>query len=1031
MKKIILALLLLVFVVNTNAQDPNTSVYQSKTNEHYWKNSKPYEGYWQQDVHYGIDARIDDLEESISATEDLVYTNNSPDTLYEVYFHLYQNAFTPNSYAHELRKSGKLETVFGEHEANGLGTVINTFRIDGEDVEFSIDNTILHAKLKKPLLPGKSIKFFIDFKTYWDKDDQGNMRRRMKTFEHRGYTHFDGVHWYPRICVYDRKFGWTTDQHLGKEFYGDFGQFDVYLTFPNHYIVEATGWLTNEDEVMPKELRESIDLKRYKTERTDITQPIKPDGTTKTWKFHAINVHDFAFTADPTYRIGEVEWNGVKCIALAMEEHAHQWQGTAQFVADVIKTYSEDFGMYLYPKMIAADARDGMEYPMLTLDGGVFPSHKNLLAHEIGHNWFFGMVGNNETYRASLDEGFTQFLTAWAMKKIHHQDVYDNPYDKYIVFYSYLKHASNENSAVLETHSDYFNSADRHGGGYSQVYYKTASMLYNLQYVLGDELFLAAMKNYFDQWKLCHPYFEDFRSSIIRYTKVDLNWFFDQWLNTNKYIDYGIKSVKRDGSTQTITFERKTSMHMPLDIEITYANGNKEMRHIPNTYFTKETDAVVHKPWIGWDAINEEYQLVIEGGEKIVNVQIDPSNRLSDIYKLDNSKKFPMEASYNNYKAQFNGFDKYNSTYEVFAGYNAVDGLKPGIRLTGNYAEYKHIYDLRVFYATGALANRDNDSISPISYRLDYRNRIVNQSDFVMHSRWLDGLVMNQIGIESRKNRTTYFLNFKSLYRNSSQDLEYLIYPSQWNEGMWNNSLNLGFMRNYRYMKGDGQWGISTRASALFSDYRYASIRFENLNTQRVGKFKLRTRVIAQLMSGNPAPESALNLAGANNEENMEHPISRSVGFVPQNWEGFGNKVGHFHYGGGLNLRGYSGYKASNSTDNNAYFIYSGLSGWAINAEFDFNETLDPFNKVLSSYLDLNTYLFADAGMLFGGSADINSGLRLDAGVGTALTISGGRYSGMRPLVLRFDLPLILNRLPVGETDYLALRYVIGVSRAF
>ena len=126
----------------------------------------------------------------------------------------------------------------------------------------------------------------------------------------------------------------------------------------------------------------------------------------------ANNVHDFAFTTDPTYRISEVEWNGIKCIALAQEQNAHAWQPTAKFVANVVKTYSQDFGMYAYPKMVAADARDGMEYPMLTLDGGNWPGHQYVIAHEVGHNWFFGMVGNNETYRACLDEGFTQFLTA-------------------------------------------------------------------------------------------------------------------------------------------------------------------------------------------------------------------------------------------------------------------------------------------------------------------------------------------------------------------------------------------------------------------------------------------------------------------------------------------------------------------------------------------------------------------------------------------------------------------------------------------
>ena len=120
-------------------------------------------------------------------------------------------------------------------------------------------------------------------------------------------------------------------------------------------------------------------------------------------------MHDFAFTADPTYRIGEAEWNGIKAIAMVQEPHASKWQNAAQFSADVIRVFSEDIGMYAYHKIIVADARDGMEYPMITLDGGKDPSYRGLLAHEIGHQWFYAQVGSNETYRAALDEGFTQF----------------------------------------------------------------------------------------------------------------------------------------------------------------------------------------------------------------------------------------------------------------------------------------------------------------------------------------------------------------------------------------------------------------------------------------------------------------------------------------------------------------------------------------------------------------------------------------------------------------------------------------------
>ncbi len=193
------------------------------------------------------------------------------------------------------------------------------------------------------------------------------------------------------------------------------------ITIANHYILDGTGVLVNEPEVLPADLRKQLDISNFakKPIGSPASEIIKPDGTTKTWKYHAENVHDFAFTADPTYRIGEVRTkDGVRCIALAQERNAAGWQDAAAFTAKVIETYSRDFGQYAYPKMIVADAQDGMEYPMLTLDGGLYPGYHFVIAHEVGHNWFFGMVGNNETYRAALDEGFTQYLTAWSLNRI-------------------------------------------------------------------------------------------------------------------------------------------------------------------------------------------------------------------------------------------------------------------------------------------------------------------------------------------------------------------------------------------------------------------------------------------------------------------------------------------------------------------------------------------------------------------------------------------------------------------------------------
>ena len=272
-------------------------------------------------------------------------------------------------------------------------------------------------------------------------------------------------------------------------------------------------------------------------------------------------MHDFAFTADPTYRIhdtivypGRANGEGVRCVAIVQEPHASGWQNASEYLAKIIMTFSRDFGVFEYPKMVIADAEDGMEYPMLTLDGGREPTYHYLLIHEVGHNWFYGMLGNNETYRAMMDEGFTQFLTSWGSHVIDGDtmahDTIKNWYVKKFFepsdprdrscYVGYLRDAMQFNDEPLNTHSDAFNGALGQGGGYGNVYFKTATMLYNLQYVLGDSLFSAALKHYVAQWKFAHPYPEDFRNSVIQFTHVDLNWFFDQWIETTKNIEYGI-----------------------------------------------------------------------------------------------------------------------------------------------------------------------------------------------------------------------------------------------------------------------------------------------------------------------------------------------------------------------------------------------------------------------------------------------------------------------------------------------------------
>jgi len=883
------------------------------------------------------------------------------------------------------------------------------------------------------------------------------------------------VHWYPRISVYDRKFGWTTDQHLGREFYGNFGTFDVELTFANNFIVDATGFLLNREEVLPPDLREKLDIANFKDKpwNSPPSVIIPFDSTQrKTWKYHAENVHDFAFTADPTYRIGEVEWNGIKCISLVQEPHASKWQNAAEFTAKVIQVYSEDFGMYVYHKMIVADARDGMEYPMLTLDNGSDPGYRGLLAHEVGHNWFFGMVGSNETYRAALDEGFTTFLTAWSMGKIDGDEyVKPTPKSKYLqrfrkpakvrtgrLYYVYISDAAKGSNTTLNTHSDGFGGALQHGGGYRQVYYKTANMLYNLQYVLGDELFLKAMQHYFDQWKICHPYFIDYRNSIINYTKVDLNWFFDQWLETSKTIDYAIKSIKKGNEEDQylITFKRKGGMQMPIDFEVTTKDGEKHQFHIPNTWFVKETKAIVLPKWHGWDKLHPTYEAIVTIPGKIKDVVIDPTQRLSDAYMLDNSKKYPVSVSFDSRIHNTPDWTKHEIFIRPDIWYNGYDGVKLGFHVNSNYLNYYDIFDANVWYNSSLLQSQLND-LSPsekrrfdlISFRVNYKtplDKFSKNSSLLLYATSLDGLNTYSYGFEKKDNseKNRFYITFKSMARFDSTDLNYLLYPEEWEIAQdlkdikVNQTITVGLEHKYSYKAGTGNIKLNLKSSTIGSDYDYSNITLTVINKNHLGKININTRTFLQLGTGSIASESALYLAGANPEELMDNKYTRSVGFFPVDWMGYGLTTNNFHAGGGLNLRGYAGYLVAHKNKNGEIrSIYKGNSGAALNVELEFDKLIRFKPKFLRSIFKLNTYLFGDVGIINYNLPDEDlkfADVRADAGIGTALTIKKwGPLEMVNPLTIRFDMPLFLNRIPAAdpENSYFKFRWVIGINRAF
>lgn len=1065
---------LLSVAQQVNFSSPNT--YRTSSNKSYWKNNKPYEGYWQQDVHYKIQANINDTLNRIEGSfYELTYWNNSPYTIHELYFHLFQNAFIPGSYYSKLTEANKIPIKYGESEKQGLGTVIHNLTVNNDSVTIELFNTILKATLNKPLLSGDSVVVRMKFDTYFDS---GTLRRRMKFYTTFNTKHFDGVFWYPTLCVFDKKFQWTTDQDLDKEYYHNFGTFDVALTFPHEYVVEATGNLVNENEVMPDSLYQKLRIENFAKkpfgEAPSIITP-REFGKRKTWIYHAENVHNFAFTADPLYRIGRASWNGIKVISLAQEQNASKWQPSAQYTANVIRIYSTDFGMYDWPKIIVADAKDGMEYPMLTLDNGTYPQHQYLLSHEVGHMWFYGMLGSNETYRAFLDEGFTQFLTTWSLNKLagqkrqrlhdnkcvqKHLDSLDNNYN--YLYLPYLNHVTEHNDEPLNTHSCAFNGAVRHGGNYGLVYYKAGTMLYQLKYILGDTLFVSAMKHYVQKWKFKHPYPEDFRDAIIEYTRTDLNWFFDQWLETTKALNYSIDKIESKKSSDasyvnSITFKRKGRMQMPIRFTVYYKDGSKQNYYIPNNIYIPPTKDSVLPMWYGWDLLQPTYTYQYTSTNKIDKVIIDETNTLADYDLTDNQKgkhKSNISFQFDHRVPNMPSWQKSKHFWRPDVWYNGFDGVQLGMHLEGSYYN-KYNYSISAWGNTRLGQNykiETNTDPQLWAIHATYKRHLTLYTPELYWNNDVSynaGIIKLQTELEKTFRKqdkqnprfTKVAANFNYLI-NQDNYQSYLIYPMDWGKENSTSSYTNAFMdvsvlRQYKYTKGIGTYQFTLRTPFIGGDYNYSQLKLESKNTiTALKKAVLRSRIYAMASFGNTPLESQLFLAGANGEQMIANKYTRAIGFIPFDWMGYNNtRLSSFQYGGGLNIRGLAGYTAPetrsiNSKDSIVDF-YRGTRGISWNVEFEFDRFIKIKAKGITKNTRINSYVFSDIGTIGKrmNNQELWSSVYYNAGIGFVFTQRFTPFD-ITPLVIRMDFPVYINKVPTGENN-VDFRYLLSVQKSF
>lgn len=572
----------------------------------------PGHQYWQQRADYVMNIELKDETQEVFGTETITYTNNSPDALAYLWLQLDQNMMAKNSDSYKTKPTTLDAKMSYKSIVNLEPWFDGGFKLDyvkdiaGRDLDYTVNKTMMRIDLPQPLKAGGSYSF----KVKWHY----NVNDRMKLGGRSGYEYFEEdknylytiAQFYPRMCAYMDYQGWQHKQYLGAgEFTLDFGNFDVNITVPSDHVVGATGDFMNASEVLSP-----TNLKKYNQAKNSYNEPViifteqeardretKRVKSTKTWRFKATNVRDFAFSTSRKFiwdamavKIGNTT---TMAMSLYPKEGNPLWeQYSTRVVAHTLKTYSKFTVDYPYPVAYSVHANDiGMEYPMMCFnfgrpekDGTYSQQLKygmiGVIIHEVGHNFFPMIINSDERQWTWMDEGlntFVQFLTEQELERN-----YPSRRGPAKRITDYMKGDKNQQNPIM-TNSESVLQFGNNGYG------KPATALNVLrETVMGRELFDFSFKEYATRWKFKHPTPADFFRTMEDASGVDLDWFWRSWFYTNDHVDLELAEVKwfeLDTKNPEIDNANKKQWASKKPMDITY---QRNMVDVPQTAADKD-----------------------------------------------------------------------------------------------------------------------------------------------------------------------------------------------------------------------------------------------------------------------------------------------------------------------------------------------------------------------------------------------------------------------------------------------------------
>ena len=601
---------------------------QQTTTNNLTDTGKSNSTYWQQHVDYTMNIDMNVTNYQFNGTQKLVYTNNSPDDLNKVFYHLFFNAFQPNS-----EMDARVQTIVDPDKrmAPNIGTKehpiyesriaklkpneigyqkIISLKQNGKPVKFEVIGTILKVTLNEPILSGSKTTFDMEFKA------QVPVQIRRSGRNNKGGVALSMTQWYPKLAEYDFE-GWHADAYIAREFFGVWGNFDVTINIDKNYILGGTGYLQN-----PQEIGYGYERKGY--------QVFRPKGNTLSWHFKAPNVHDFTWVADKDFihDIKKVNDNTTMHFlykSTLKEEYKNNWKKMEDDAVKTMKFYNQLMGDYPYKQYSIIQGGDGgMEYGMCTLISGQrkYKSLIGTMRHEMAHSWNQFVLASNETDHPWMDEGFTSYINVLADEALDGKKEF--PYESPFQYYNYLVHSGK--NEPLSTQGDRFDTNMAYG---INSYDKGLLFLSQLEYIIGKENVLKTLKKYYTDFKFKHPNPNDITRTAEKISGIQLHWYLNEWTQTIHNIDYGIKSV----SGKEITLERIGKMPMPIDLSVEYVDGSKEDFYIPLRMMlgSKTTHATRSKDW-AWAYPTYQFK----ASKPVKKVIIDPTKKMVDVNLKNN-----------------------------------------------------------------------------------------------------------------------------------------------------------------------------------------------------------------------------------------------------------------------------------------------------------------------------------------------------------------------------------------------------------